>query len=234
MAEVVAEVVVEESDELHAATNIPATTMSAALDTVDLFRAHEHGLDDEHLARGERAREPGRGALDVVVAPLEMEVDADPRHRDGQALPHLAVEEGKESRARVDQVHLDAHRGEHARVLAPDHAAADHGERSGQPLDPQDPVGVVDVGIVVRDARRTVRRRSGGHQHHVGVEGARPVGSVHLDRVWVHEPALAAEQTDVVRGEVPWIRSISRSRTVSLRSSSRLIVRSGSTSIVTP
>jgi hypothetical protein len=34
---VVVVVVLLESDELHAATNIPATTISAALDTMDLF-----------------------------------------------------------------------------------------------------------------------------------------------------------------------------------------------------
>jgi hypothetical protein len=67
------------------------------------------------------------------------------------------VEEGKQRAASVHEVGLDAERGEHRRVLTADHAATQDRERRRQPFDPQDVVGVVNVGILERDRRRAER-----------------------------------------------------------------------------
>ena len=104
----------------------------------------------------------------MLVRALQVERDAERAHRVGEPLAHLRVQEREQAGARVDQVHLHAERREHARVLAADHAGADHGHRTREAVDAQDPVGVVDVLVVVRDAGRAVRRRAGRDQDHVG------------------------------------------------------------------
>ena len=67
---------------------------------------------------------------------------------------------GRRLGARIEQVHLDAERREHAGVLAADHAAADHGERRR--------AGGRSRGS--RRRRRRGRRRTGSRSGRCGVE----------------------------------------------------------------
>ena len=57
----------------------------------------------------------------------------------------VLVEEGQQRVASVDEVHLDAERGEGAGVFGADHARADHRQARGQLDDLEDLVGVVDA-----------------------------------------------------------------------------------------
>ena len=63
----------------------------------------------------------------------------------------LAVDEGQDAIARIDNSHLDIERGEDGRILHPDHAAADDGEGAGQALEIQNFVGVENSVAVERD-----------------------------------------------------------------------------------
>ena len=100
-------------------------------------------------------------------------------------------------------------------ITPPPITAIDRGRRSMRRI----PSRVVDVVVVVRDAGRAVRRRSGRDQDHVGGQARRrAVGRGDLDGVRIDEPSRrrAPGRSRAARGW-SWIRPTSRWRTASLR-----------------
>ena len=166
-------------------------------------RGDQRRVHHQRLAGRERAHETFGPAFDTLVAPLEVKRDPEPLHRRGQSLAHLPVQERQESWPPVDEVHLDAERGERARVLASDHAAPDDHERVREALDAQDPVRIVHVRVLVRDAGRPVRRGTGGDQDDVAPEALEPFGRDDLDRVRIREASFPVDQLDPMPLQVP-------------------------------
>ena len=80
--------------------------------------------------------------LDRVHRVAESDVDLFLTHRFEQQVTTFHIDKGQNLRARLDQRHLHANLGEHARVLAPDDAAAHHDHRSRHAVQFKYAVGV--------------------------------------------------------------------------------------------
>jgi hypothetical protein len=148
-------------------------------------RAVVGGLDrGDLLAEAERHRE---------VAQVELE-----------RLDDLGIADVEHPGALVDDRHPGAERGEHGRVLDPDHPGPDdhHGVRDVLQL--QDAVGVDDPPAVELDGGGPGGRRAGRDDDVVGGHGGRGVPRVagHGDGVRVDEPGGPGQQVDVVADEL--------------------------------
>ena len=92
---------------------------------------------------------------------LPKKLHAARRHRCGERACEISrVEERQQRVAAVDQMHVHAHRGEGAGVLAADHAGADDDQASGQGAEMQQLIGVVHAVVFEGKDRRTKRRGS--------------------------------------------------------------------------
>ena len=111
-----------------------------------------------------RITSPGREASHFDDLLLPVEAHAVGGHRVGEAARDFRVEKRHQRVAAVDQMHLDAQRGERAGVLAADHAAADHDELLRHRLELEDLVRVVHAVVLEGKLRRPQRRRTRGDE----------------------------------------------------------------------
>ena len=91
-------------------------------------------------------------------------------------------------------------RGEDRRELTADRAAADDDEAAQRVVEERGGVGVEDVGVVERDARRAERSRAGGDDDHLGLEHAAspPSGALDDDGAVGAERRRAVDHVDAV------------------------------------
>ena len=90
----------------------------------------------------------------------------------GERVRHLLVQEPHQRRPSLDDGDACAERAEDAGVLAADDAAADDGEGFRDAIELQDGVGILDVAVLERHARRAQRRAAGRDKKHAGGEPA--------------------------------------------------------------
>jgi hypothetical protein len=115
----------------------------------------------------------------------------------------LAVEEGHEPLAAVDQADPHAEGREDRRVLDAHRAAADDDERGREPGQAEDRVRIVDIRVIEGHVIGTVGTRAGRHEHDVG--GQSPLGAVrhrHIDRRACAEARRPRHELDAMALEV--------------------------------
>ena len=105
----------------------------------------------------ERDVQPTVDTPDPVRVGAEDDSDTAARELLGHESGQLAVEGGQQPVGRADQRHRDTESGEGAGELDAYRAAADDDDVLRGGADRVDPIGVVDVGIVERVARRVSR-----------------------------------------------------------------------------
>ena len=117
-----------------------------------------------------------------------------------QGLDYFRVDEVQQPRAHVDQRDAHAERREHARVLAPDHARADHRERARQLVELHHVVAGEDVGAIERGAL-VARRMGADGQHDIGGADASLHAAqfvIELQHVLIDEARARSRQLDAV------------------------------------
>ena len=162
----------------------------------------------EHAPRAEReAKGVGsetRLPADRLDRVAEQDLATHALEGDLEARRKLAVEEGQEPLAALDERHARPEGRENRSVFAADHPTADDRERLRNAVEVQDAVRVLDVGIRERDAAGRQRRRPDRDER--GVErqpaGRRAVGVEDADRPAVEESRVAADHLDPVALEV--------------------------------
>ena len=98
----------------------------------------------------------------------------------------------------------------------------------------EDPVGVVDLFVLERDAGRPVRRDPVTRRTNSASSRRSPSGRCTATSCGPTKPPLAADQLDLVPSRFAWIRVGLELDDAFLRSSSRATVTSGSTWTFTP
>jgi hypothetical protein len=120
--------------------------------------------------------QPVFDAGDLLRAGAQDQLDSAPRELLDQQLGQFAVHALQQPIGQADQRRRDAERGEDRGELDADRSAADDDDVVGGRRDRVDLVGVINVGIVERDAGGVRRAGSGGQQD-------RPCGYLALDAV---------------------------------------------------
>ena len=156
------------------------------------------------LAAGELRQDAAPGQTpDRPVAVGHVQLDAETHHAEAELLTHVAVEEREEPLARLNEPHREAQRGKHGRVLAADHAPAQHRERPGHPLEAEHCVGVVDVGVGEIDPLRPIGLRPRGDEEALGRQALRARRRRDLEGEGIGEPRPPAQLRDSVALQVP-------------------------------
>ena len=158
----------------------------------DLLAAHE--LHPNALAAGVFDQ------LDAIDFLAEPQRDPLLAQMVGKRLDYLGIDKGQQARALLDHGDADAKRGEHARILASDHARADHGERLRQTVHQKDVVAGEDAAPVQRHPGIAHRFGSHRQQHLVGgdLPHARAVAEIEPQSMRVLKRSLRMRQLDVV------------------------------------
>ena len=123
--------------------------------------ADEHAVARERRARGKREDDvAGLRGIARGDALLPVKLHAVRRHRVGERARDFRVEKRHQRVAAIDQMHLDAERGERAGVFAADHAAADDDELLRHRRELEDFVGVVHAVVARRETPADAAARS--------------------------------------------------------------------------
>src|SRR5208337_2249083 len=121
-----------------------------------------------------------------------------------EALNYFRVNEVQQSRTHIDQSHAHAQRCEHTRVLAPDHARADYGERARKLVELHDVVAGEDAASIERRAPVADCLGTDGEQDGRGADASLQSGQFvfEMENVRIDEACARGRQLDAVAQEL--------------------------------
>jgi hypothetical protein len=173
--------------------------------------------------------------LNQLHVGAEHELRARPPKALREFVGQVAVKYRQQPGTALDDGDLDAECGEDRGVLRSNRAGPQNHQLRRQPVDPEQSLGVVDIGVSERNARRVVRMRTGRQQDRTGAKGPLAALLVANDHCPVGtEPRITAHQLDVVALQVLLTAPDISATTCLTRARRRFIITSGARPIPTP